>query len=172
MSSRGGVSDRGQKQGPECEAIIPGTLEIGIFRANALTAIARVQCPSLRWTQRRLAQVNAKAALEICSIWNKKLRAVVRLGFRASHSSRQRCGKMAVGLQNSIQIDLRPVLSLHKESPVTLHEPARGFDHARHLARSARLGGGHIRSPETIAAKSVLPDRSRDSRRQHQELAK
>ena len=79
---------------------------------------------------------------------------------------------MAVGLQNSIQIDLRPVLSLHKESSVTLHEPARGFDHARHLARSARLGGGHIRSPETNAAKSVLPDRLRDSRRQYQELAK
>ena len=79
---------------------------------------------------------------------------------------------MAGGLQNSIQIDLRPVLSLHKESPVTLHEPPRGFDHARHLARSARFGGGHLRSPETNAAKSVLPDRLRDSRRQSQELAK
>jgi hypothetical protein len=30
---------------------------------------------------RRLAEVDAKVALEFCSIWNKKLRAAVDLGF-------------------------------------------------------------------------------------------
>ena len=38
---------------------------------------------------RRVAQVNAKAFVEFCSIWNKKLRAAMWLGFRASRSTFQ-----------------------------------------------------------------------------------
>ena len=61
-----------------------------------------------------IAQVNAKAALEFCSIWNKKLRpAAAKVACAAFRITRTQpdsdVAKWRSALQNSIQIDLYPV---------------------------------------------------------------